>query len=116
MRFEKIILNSLDTNIANGEYSGNYIVPATDELIKITNKIREQQGNTDLVGIDYENDVYYTHYLCFDAEKREITLQAEVANGEKDDYTWYTIELLPEEKEMLIWKVIIELLVDIENQ
>lgn len=116
MRFKNIELESLDTNLGNGEYDGNYVVPATDELIDITNKIRERQGNTDLVGVEYENDVYYTHYLYFNADKKEITLQAEVAHGEKDDYVWYTIELLPEEKEMLMWKVIRELLVNIENQ
>lgn len=46
MRFENIELESLDTNLSNGEYDGNYVIPATDELIEITNKIRERQGNT----------------------------------------------------------------------
>lgn len=113
MRFENIKLESLDTDMGNGEHEGNFIVPATDELIEIINKIRERQGNTDLVGVEYENDVYYTHYLSFNADKKEITLQASVANGEKDDYVWYNIELFPEEKEMLMWKVIKELLNDI---
>lgn len=116
MRFKDIELESLDTNIGNGEYDGNYVVRATDELIDTTNKIRERQGNTDLVGVEYENDVYYTYYLCFNADKKEITLQAEVAYGDKDDYVLYTIELLPEEQEMLMWKVIRQLLVDMENQ
>lgn len=110
MRFKNIKLESLDTDLGNGEYDGNYVVPATDELIEITNEIRKRQGNTDLVGVDYENDVYYTHYLYFNTDKKEITLQASVAHGEKDDYVWYTIELLPEEKEMLMWKVIEDLL------
>ena len=115
MRFKNIELESLDTNLGNGEYDGNYVIPATDELIDITNKIRARQGNTDLVGIEYENDVYYTHYLYFNTDRKEISLQAEVAHGEKDDYVWYTIELLPEEKEMLMWKVIRKLLVELEN-
>lgn len=110
MRFKDIKLESLDTDLGNGENEGNYIVPATDELIEITNEIRKRQGNTDLVGVEYENEVYYTHYLSFNANKKEITLQASVANGEKDDYVWYNIELLPEEKEMLMWKVIEDLL------
>ena len=114
MRFENIELESLDTNLGNGEYDGNYVVPATDELIEITNKIRERQGNTDLVGVDYENDVYYTYYLNFNADKREISLGAEVAHGEKDDYVWYNIDLFPEEKKMLMWKVIRELLIGID--
>lgn len=115
MRFIDIELESLDTNLGNGEYDGNYCIPATDELIEITNKIRERQGNTDLVGVEYDNDVYYTYYLYFNADKKEITLQTEVAHGEKDDYVWYKIELLPEEKEMLMWKVIRELLAELEN-
>ena len=114
MRFENINLESLDTDMGNGKHEENYIVPATDELIDIVNKIRERQGNTDLVGVEYDNDVYYTYYLHFDVDKKEITLQAEVAHGEKDDYVWYTIELLPEEKEMLMWEVIGQLLVDME--
>ena len=113
MRFENIKLESLDTDMGNGELEGNFIIPSTDELIEITNTIRKRQGNTDLVGVEYENDVYYTHYLSFNADKKEITLQASVANGAKDDYVWYNIELLPEEKEMLMWKVIKELLNDI---
>ena len=115
MRFEDISLESLDTNLGNGEYEASYVIPATDGLIEITNKIRERQGNTDLVGVDYDNDVYYTHYLMFNADKKEITLQAEVSHGEKDDFVWYTIDLLPEEKDMLMWKVIRELLIEIEN-
>ena len=70
MRFENIELECLDTNLGNGEYDGNYVVPATDELIEITNKIRERQGNTDLVGVEYDNDVYYTYYLYFNSDKK----------------------------------------------
>ena len=115
MRFVDIELESLDTNLGNGEYDGNYCVPATDELVEITNKIRQRQGNTDLVGVDYDNDVYYSHYLYFNADKKEVTLQAQVNYGEKDDDVWYIIDLLPEEKEMLLWKVVKELLVELEN-
>lgn len=115
MRFEDIILESIDLNLSNDEYEANYLVPATDELIEITNKIRARQGNTDLVGVNYDNDVYYTHYLIFNADKKEISLQAEVAHGEKDDFVWYNIDLFPEEKEMLMWKVIRELLIELES-
>ena len=115
MRFKDISIESIDTYLDNGEYEASYVIPATDELIEVTNKIRERQGNTDLVGVDYDNDVYYSHYLVFNADKKEITLQAEIAHGEKDDFVWYTIDLLPEEKEMLMWKVIRELLIEIEN-
>ena len=115
MRFANIELESLDTNLGNGEYDGNYVVPATDELIDITNIIRERQGNTDLVGTNYANDVYYTFYLYFNADKKETSLQAEVAHGEKDDFMTYEISLSPEEKEMLMWKVIRELLANMER-
>lgn len=113
MRFEDVTLESLDTNLGSGERDGNYVIPATDELIEVTNKIRERQGHTDLVGIDYENDVYYTFYLCFDGSTEEITLHASVSHGEKDDFVWYSIDLFPEEKEMLMWKVIDKLLAEL---
>lgn len=113
MRFTNIVLEEFD--MSGLEYSGSCCIPATDELIEITNRIRERQGNTDLVGIGYDNDVYYSHYLIFNVDKKEITLQAEVSHGEKDDFVWYTIELFPEEKEMLMWKVIKGLLVELEN-
>lgn len=116
MRFEDITLEDLDIiEIGLEKNEVNYLVPATDELIEVTNKIRTRQGNTDLVGVNYDNDVYYTYYLIFNADKKEISLQVEVAHGEKDDFVWYTIDLFPEEKEMLTWKVIKELLKEIEN-
>lgn len=115
MRFENIELVDVDIDLSSGDCGGSYCVPATDELIEITNIIRSRQGNTDLVGVDYDNDVYYTHYLIFNADKKEVTLQAEVAHGEKDDYVGYAIDLLPEEKEMLLWKVIRKLLIELEN-
>ena len=118
MRFEDITLEDIDiieNGLGKNEYEANYLVSATDELIEVTNKIRAEQGNIDLVGVDYDNDVYYTYYLIFNADKKEISLQAEVAHGEKDDFVWYTIDLFPEEKEMLTWKIIKELLVEIED-
>lgn len=116
MRFEDITLEDIDIiELGEKEYEANYLVPATDELIEITNKIRARQGNTDLAGINYDNDVYYTYYLIFNTDKKEISLQAEVAHGEKDDFVWYIIDLFPEEKEILMWKVIRKLLTEIEN-
>ena len=114
MRFEDIKLESLDIGLGNGEWDGNYCVPATDELIDITNIIRSRQGNTDLVGVDYNNDVYYNYYLYFNGDTKEIKLQAVCNYGEKDDDVWYDIDLFSEEKEMLMWKVIKGLLVDMD--
>lgn len=109
MRFKNVVLLDIDLN---NENSGDYEVLATKELIEITNKIRERQGNTDLVGVDLDNDVYYTYYLCFDTNKQEISLNVSVANSKKDDFAYYVIDLFPEEKEMFLWKVVRELLVD----
>lgn len=55
----------------------------TDELINLTNEIRKKQGNTDLVGIEYDNEVYYNFYLMFDTEKKSISIQAVCNYGEK---------------------------------
>jgi len=115
MRFEDIKLESLDTNLGNGALDGSFYISATEELIEITNKIRKRNGNADLVGVDYDNDVYYDHYLIFNADAKEIFLEAVIAHGEKDDYKSYKIDLFPEEKEMLMWKVVKALLIDIEE-
>lgn len=110
MRFEDIDLTDLDST---DTHIGSYVVLPTDELIDITNTKRMEQGNTDLVGTGYENDVYYSYYLHFNTLKMEINLQSEVHHGEKDDFVWYNIELSPEEKNYLLWKIINSLLVDI---
>lgn len=103
MRFANIQLESLDLDFEN---AGNFYVPATDELVDLTNSIRKRQGNTDLVGVEYDNDVYYNFYLMFDIAKQEIHLQANCNYGEKDDWVWYEIQLFPEEERMLMFKVI----------
>lgn len=106
MRFENIVLEELAIDDDN---AGNFIVPATDELIKLINRSRRRSGFTDLVGSEYENDVYYNFYLIFDTDKREVKLQAVCNHGEKDDYMEYGIELFPEEERMLLFKIIKEL-------
>ena len=106
MRFKNITLEEL---ILDGRNKGNFIVPATDELIELINECRRNKGITDLVGNEYENDVYYNFYLIFDTDKREVKLQAVCNHGEKDDYMEYGIELFPEEERMLLFKIIKEL-------
>ena len=103
MRFTDIQLEDLDLDYEN---TGTFYIPATDELVELTNKIRERQGNTDLVGVEYDNDVYYNFYLMFDVTNQEIKLQASCNLGEKDDWAWYEIPLFPEEEKMLMFKVI----------
>ena len=61
----------------------NIVLVVTDELIDITNEIRKKHGYTDLVGIEYENEVYYNFYLMFDTEKKTIGIQAICNYGEK---------------------------------
>lgn len=106
MRFENIELEELQ--IA-GDGVGSYYIPATDELVQWTNDTREQYGFTDLVGVDYDNDVYYDYYLIFNSAKKEFNLSCTCNHGEKDDYAVYDIPLFAEEKEMLMFKVINEL-------
>lgn len=115
MRFTNIQLEELDTAIINNDNCGSYIILPTSELIDIVNNIRTQNGSIDLVGSKYENDVYYSYYLWFNVTKMEISIQAEVAHGEKDDYATYSLELNPGEKIMLLWKVVDKLLEDIED-
>lgn len=110
MRFEDIVLESVDLDTGTGIADGTFCIPATNELVELTNKIRERQGNTDLVSVDNKNDVYYDFYLYFDAEETyQIKLLAVCNYGKKDDRIWYEIDLFPEEKTMLMFKIIKEL-------
>lgn len=91
------------------EVSGDYSIPATDELIEIVNSKRKGYGYTDLVGSEYDNDVYYNFYLIFNPKENFISIEATCNHGENDDFVAYTIRLSPEEKEMLMFKVIEDL-------
>lgn len=62
-------------------------------------------GHTDLVGVEYENEVYYNFYLMFDTKKQEIRLEAECNYGEKDDETFYELPMSEEEKISVIWQL-----------
>ena len=106
MRFEDIELEEVELN---GDGSGDFNIPATEDLIEAMNKIRSRNGNTDLVGVDYDNDVYYNFYLVFQPDERDITIYATSNNGEKDDFVGYSNTLTDQEREMLMWKVIKEL-------
>lgn len=108
MRFTDLSLESLDS-IHGTHWEGNYLIPATEELIEVTNKIRGRMGHTDLVATAADNDVYYTYYLCFCPEEKRIQLLAAISHGEKDDFANYEIDLTAEEKEMLLWKIVTQL-------
>ena len=118
MRYENIETDFVDHEFlcfTNEEHEGNIILVATDELIDITNKIRKQQGNTDLVGIEYENDVYYNFYLMFNTDKKTVSIQAVCNYGEKDDEVYYELPMTKEEKLNVIWKLINMLATEIYN-
>ena len=101
MRYENIKVDIVEADFldfTNGESAGNIILCATDELIDITNNIRKEYGYTDLVEVDCDNDVYYSFYLMFDTNRKEISIQAVCNHGEKDDYVWYKLPMTIEEE------------------
>lgn len=75
---------------------GNINVKESDEIIDIVNKIREVLGHKDLVGEQYNNDVYYQFYLMFNMKKHLIRLIATCNGGKDDDYVWYYLPLTKE--------------------
>ena len=113
MRFEDIELQELDINEEDG---GNFEVIATDELIDLLNEMRARDGNTDLVGVKYDNEVWYNFYLVFRTNKKEIILFGTANNSEEDDWCTYYIDLTPEEEKMLMFKVIDELVKEIMDE
>lgn len=113
MRYGNLEIGDVDfTNTM----SGSFIVSATEKLVDVTNDIRMKKGNTDIVSVDNDNEVYYTFYLQFDIDKREIKLQAECNHGEKDDYVWYDLPLSTEEKEVILFKIIEYLVKELETE
>lgn len=102
MRFKGIVLEELQLN---GDGSGDFYVPATEDLIKALDDIREGKGFNDLVK-SLDNDVYYNFYVGFEPNKKEICLIGTANHSEKDDWENYTIPLSPEEKELLMFYII----------
>ena len=104
MRFTNIKLEDLELDYDN---TGNFYIPATDELVEAVDRIRAREGYTDLVfGPVEENDVYYNFYLTFDAPDKDISIEAICHHGQEDDYASYYIPLFPEEEKMLMFKII----------
>lgn len=93
-------------NFINKEYEGNISLISTDELISITNDIRMKNGNTDLVGKLYNNEVYYDFYLVFDTQKQNVHIQAVCKGSEKDDWVSYELPMSEEEKLSVMWQLI----------
>lgn len=109
MRYKNITTDFIDKDFlcfTNNEHEGNIVLVATDELVNITNEIRKNRGYTDLVGIEYENDVYYNFYLMFDTDKKIISIQAVCNYGEKDDEVYYELPMTEEERKNVTWKLV----------
>ena len=109
MRYENLRVDFIDRDFIDftrEEHEGNLLLVATDELINITNAIRKNQGNTDLVGVEYDNEVYYTFYLMFNTTEKTISIQAECNHGEKDDFVWYELPMNPREKVNVMFQLI----------
>lgn len=118
MRYKNITTYFIDKDFlcfTSDEHEGDIVLVETDELINLTNEIRKKQGNTDLVGIEYDNEVYYNFYLMFDTEKKSISIQAVCNYGEKDDEVYYELPMTDEEKENLKWRLINMLATEIYN-
>ena len=109
MRYKKLEADFIDRDFldfTNEEHEGNIVLCTTDELINITNQIRLEQGNTDLVGVDYDNEVYYNFYLMFDTRKKTVSIQAVSNYGEKDDEVYYELPMTEEEKVNVMFQLI----------
>ena len=109
MRYENLKFDFVDRDFlcfTSDEHEGNIVLSATDELIDLTNKIREKHGNTDLVGIEYDNEVYYNFYLIFDTKKKDVSIQAICNYGEKDDEVYYRLPMTEEEERNVIFQPI----------
>ena len=109
MRFKDIVIYDPDLNYTLDEnsfygYSGDFMVDATEELITTANQTRKRSGFTDFPSGC--NDIYYNFYLAFSCDKEEIMLRFSVDHSEHDDYYDYEINLFPEEKTMLLFKII----------
>ena len=107
MRFDNIVFDDIDTNLGNGKCDCVLNVFSSDELVNVVNGIRVNQGYTDFVGVEYDNfdELSYAFYLYVDVDNKEITMNAQVFDEKETDDIWHNIELTPEEKQMLLWKV-----------
>ena len=110
MRFVGIVLEELELN---GDGGGDFIVPATEDLIDALDAIRKDKGFTDLVG-NCDNDVYYNFYLRFNPATKEIELSGTANEADEDDWQNYIIDISPEEKEQLMFYIIDALAKEIE--
>lgn len=118
MRYENISTDFTDRDFlcfTSNEYKGNIVLESTDELVNITNQIRKEQDNTDLVGNKYDNEVYYNFYLMFDTKKKTINIQAVCNYGERDNEVYYELPMTEKEKQNVMWRLVDMLATEIYN-
>ena len=109
MRYENLPVDVVDPEFIDftDEFcEGNVVLGGTDELIAITNEIREKEGNSDLVGWDFENEVYYNFYLKFNTKIKEVSILAVCNYGEKDDEKEYILPMTPEEERNVLFTLV----------
>ena len=109
MRYENLTVDVMDKDFlafTSEESEGNVLLVGTDELIEITNSIRKAQGNEDLVGSEYDNEVYYNFYLVFDTKKKKISIQAVCNHGMKDDEVYYELPMTEMEEKIILYQLI----------
>ena len=101
LRFEDTFIN---------EDSVDFQIEATNELITTVNDIRKALGNTDLVEVDADNEVYYNFYLVCNPNTRYVSITAICHHGELDDYAEYVLPLTGAEAMDLTFQAIKELI------
>lgn len=109
-----IYINYEDIIIHENEDGVDFGVTATDELIEIVNEMRKKKGERDLVGWEFENDVYYNFYLNVFLPYEDITLIAVPYGSERDEGCLYFPHLTEEDKKEISYKVIAALLKNIK--
>lgn len=106
MRYQNLRVDVVDVDFldfSDGGLVGNVVLYGADELIKITNDIRKECGNNDLVEVECDNDVYYNFYLVFDMTKKKIEIQAVCNYGEQDDLAIYELPMTTEEERCVLF-------------
>lgn len=109
MRYENLKVDVREKDylqFTSDGFEGDIALCGSEELISITNEIHKKQGNTDLVGTDDENDVYYNFYLAFNAQTKEVSIQAICNYGEKDDEVSYKLPMTAEEEKNVLFTLI----------
>ena len=84
------------------ECKGQIHLYPTTELINITNNIRKLLGKKDLVGNNYNNDVYYEFYIYFNTKHRDMIITAICINGENDNQCHYKLPITRKESKNIL--------------